>query len=99
MEDNVYTLKIDRQTHHSIKALVNDFKGCSTSDKILSATLDGEDITERLNELCGPDGRHMHFSPVKISYITAKPIESLVIIDDLCTEHTFTFDDDFMILD
>ena len=82
-----------------MKEMIADFKCCDTDDKILNAVLNGEDITERLNELCGPSGRHMEFSPIKISYITDKLIESLVIIDDMCTEHTFSYGDGFLTLE
>lgn len=99
IEDKVYTLKIDRTTSHDIKALISDFKYQPIDDKILNAILNGEDITEQLNELCGPSGCHLAVSPMKISYITYKPVESLIIIDDLCIEHTFSYDDDFMVLD
>ena len=99
IEDKIYTLKIDRKTHHDIKVLVNDFKQCKTDDKILSAEIDGKDITNELNELCGPEGRHMHFSPIKISYITTKFFKKISVVDDMCMENTFSVVDDFMILD
>lgn len=95
----IYTLKINRTTQHSIKDLVKEFKKLDNDDKILNATLNDEDITEKLNELCGPSGCHMIVSPIKISYITDKPIESLVIIDNMCMEHTYAYNDEFMILD
>ena len=99
IDDKVYTLKIDRKTKYNIKDLINDFKSQMTDDKILNATMDGEDITEQLNELCGPSGRHMTFSPIKISYISEKLIENLDIMDDMCIEHAYSYKDEYITLE
>ena len=102
IEDNIFTFNFPRTLQRDVNELINEFKNTESGDKILDASIviegNENDITKRINELCGPSGCHLEITPMRLSYISPN-INELKIMDDMCTEHTFTSNDVMMNLD
>lgn len=87
-EGKKFVLKVDRKIDIDLKTVVNNLKLNETTDIILGANYNKEDITKQILEYLGPSGKHLGYYKLLVrDVLTEEQIsnfEKLTIIDEMC---------------